>query len=64
MFKEIKKRATRNAILTLILCIVAGGFLFVGFGKDALTYLKGATDIVADAELKRCIHTKRECCIV
>lgn len=45
MFKEIKKRATRNAILTLIFCIVAGGFLFVCFGKDALTYLKGATDI-------------------
>ena len=45
MFKEIIKRETRNAILTLIFCMVAGGFLFVCFGKDALTYLKGATDI-------------------
>lgn len=45
MFKELKKRAVRNMVWVVMICLVAGAICIAADYKNALIVIKGAKDI-------------------
>ena len=56
MFKEMKRRAAKNMILPIVICVILGG-IFIGLGaRHSLMLLKGAKDIT-NASVKEIRNT-------